>query len=90
MNVEHYPLGHNDAIIIIMRTTLTLPDDVYDVAKTRAEAKRISIGEAVGEMVRQAMAPTVIDADELFPRFRVPERTPKVTMEEVLAAKDEL
>ena len=74
----------------MMRTTLNLPDDVYNIAKTRAEAKRISLGDAVGEMVRQAMEPTLIDPDELFPRFKVPEGTPKVTLEEILAAKDEL
>ena len=44
-------------MIIVMRTTLTLPDDVYNVAKDFAHERRIPLGDAVAELVRRALRP---------------------------------
>ena len=38
-----------------MRTTLTLDDDVFVVARQRAQRERISLGEAVSRYVRDAL-----------------------------------
>lgn len=40
------------------RTTVTLDADAYEVATIYAEANDISLGEALGELVRKATAPT--------------------------------
>jgi hypothetical protein len=39
----------------MMRTTLTIPDDVLAAARQRAEADGISIGEALGELARRGL-----------------------------------
>ncbi len=38
-----------------MRTTLALDDDVFSVARQRAQRERISMGEAVSRFVREAL-----------------------------------
>lgn len=38
-----------------MRTTLSLDDDVFSVARQRAQRERISLGEAVSRYVRDAL-----------------------------------
>ena len=38
-----------------MRTTLSLDDDVFAVARQRAQRERISMGEAVSRYVRDAL-----------------------------------
>jgi hypothetical protein len=38
-----------------MRTTLSLDDDVFAVARQRAQRERISLGEAVSRYVRDAL-----------------------------------
>jgi len=39
-----------------MRTTLTLDDDVYELASHYAAARGVTLGAAVGELVRRANA----------------------------------
>jgi len=36
---------HHDAIIIMMRTTLNLPDDVYQAARSYARLSEVPLGE---------------------------------------------
>ena len=38
-----------------MRTTLTLDDDVFAVARQRAQREHIALGEAVSRYVREAL-----------------------------------
>ena len=38
-----------------MRTTISLDDDVFAVARQRAQRERISLGEAVSRYVRDAL-----------------------------------
>lgn len=42
-------------IFLNMRTTLALDDDVFAVARQRAQRERISMGEAVSRYVREAL-----------------------------------
>jgi hypothetical protein len=74
-----------------MRTTLNLPDDVYEAARSVAESRRISIGEAVAELIRRSLRPPVrITEDAGFPCFDVEPAGPPITLEHTLAIEDEL
>jgi hypothetical protein len=57
----------------MMRTTINLPDDVYQIAKSVARLKDISIGDAIAELVRDAVRPPLrIDTSGVFPHFVLP------------------
>ncbi len=83
--------GCADARIIIVRTTLNLPDDVYRVARFLAAAKNLSRGDAVAELVCRGLKPAAQFREERgFPCFAVPEGAPPVTLDQTLAAEDEI
>ena len=74
-----------------MRTTINLPDDICDVVRGVADAKGISLGDAIAELVRRGLdAGQNISYDCGFPCFSVPTGTPPITLEQALAAEDEL
>ena len=74
-----------------MRTTLNLPDDVYQAARSVAAFKGVSLGAAVAELVRQGLgAEPRIDAGKAFPCFTVPEDAEPITLERTLSAEDDL
>ncbi|MBK6593275.1 MAG: hypothetical protein IPG23_11295 [Burkholderiales bacterium] len=64
-----------------MRTTLSLDDDVFAVARQRAQRERISLGEAVSRYVRDALR-----ANAQAPATPVPLRSKY----SVLPARDEI
>jgi hypothetical protein len=73
-----------------MRTTLNLPDDVHDVISSFADAKGISLGEAVAQLVRKGLHPERReDEGGAFPCFAVPEGVAPITLAQTLAAEDE-
>ena len=75
----------------MMRTTLNLPDEIYEVARSVAAAKRISLGEAIGELVRKGLSPEPrIDAKSAFPSFARRKGAPPITLEATLEAEDAL
>ena len=75
----------------MMRTTLNIPEDVSDIIRSVADAKGISLGEAVAELVRKGLQPSSqAAADAPFPCFRVPAGAAPITLEQTLAAEDEL
>jgi hypothetical protein len=56
----------------MMRTTLNLPEDVYETARGLAAQKDISLGDAVAELVRKGFeSPVNVDTRKAFPCFRV-------------------
>jgi uncharacterized protein YggE len=60
-----------------MRTTLALADDVYEAAKTLAEASGRSLGEVVSVLARRGLSPQPVIAREGdFPVFAVPANAP--------------
>lgn len=67
-----------------MRTTLTLDDDVAELAARQAKARGLSLGKTVFDLVRRGLnAPTPsVDKDGLV-IFRLPEDSPQVTMDDV-------
>jgi hypothetical protein len=81
---------HLDAIIIEMRTTINLPDDVYEIARSLARSKNIPLGEALAGLARKGIHPAPrIDDHAPFPRFSIPDDAPPITLEQTLAAEDE-
>jgi hypothetical protein len=73
-----------------MRTTVTLPEDVLEAARSYARYHEVSLGDAIAALVRQSLCPPVeIDRKGHFPHFRLPADMPVITTEQVLAAKDE-
>ena len=83
--------GPIDAIIIMMRTTLNLPEDVYQAARSWAALKGLSLGDALGELARRGLrGGSGVNLGKPFPCFRLPENAESVTLERTLAAEDEL
>jgi hypothetical protein len=73
-----------------VRTTVDIPDDVYQVARSVAQSKGLSIGEAVAQLVRRGLnLPGTINDIMAFPSFGVPCDAEPITLEQVLRAEDE-
>jgi len=45
-----------------MRTSITLDDDVYQLATLYAKGRGVTLGAALGEMVRKATSPASVPA----------------------------
>lgn len=73
-----------------MRTTLNIEDDVLRAARALAKERRISLGKAVSDLMRRALAP---DREAAYrgdvPVFQVGERATPITPEMVRRALDE-
>jgi hypothetical protein len=77
--------------MIVMRTTINLPEDIDGVIRSFAASKGISLGEAVAELVRKGLRPQpVLPGEGEFPQFAVPEGAAPITLQQTLAAEDEL
>lgn len=84
------PLLHHDAIIIMMRTTVNLPDDVYEIARSVASARRVTLGQALAELIRQGFdRNSRVREESGFPCFPVARNAPPITLEQTLNAEDE-
>jgi hypothetical protein len=74
----------------MMRTTVNLPDDIYDLARSLANSKRISLGEALADLVRRGLQPKPnFSTTAAFPCFAVSPDAPPITLEQTLVAEDE-
>ena len=76
----------------VMRTTINLPDDIYRAARSLATTKGISLGEALADLIRRQFngAHTRINTRKAFPCFVVPDQAQPITLEQTLAAEDEM
>jgi hypothetical protein len=73
------------------RTTLQIEDDALKVAKVHAARHRLTLGEAVSELVRQAAdRPLVTDARNGLRLVHLSRRSPKVTTALVDKLRDDL
>lgn len=67
-----------------MRTTLTLDDDVAELAARQAKARGLSLGKAVSDLVRRGLtAPTPSTTKDGLVVFRLPPDSPTVTTDDV-------
>ena len=77
-------------MIIMMRTTVNIPDDVYEIARSLAGARGISVGDAIAELVRRGLKPsTPVRQKKAFPCFAVPQNAKSITLDQTLDAEDE-
>jgi hypothetical protein len=73
------------------RTTLRLAEDVLRVAKAHAARNRMTIGEAVNDLVRKgAERPLVTEDRSGLQVVRLGRRSPKVTGAQVDRLRDDL
>jgi hypothetical protein len=78
-------------MIITMRTTINIPEDVYQAARSVAMVKGVSLGEALAELARRGLNAGVrVDDTKSFPCFVLSGPVPPITLEQTLAAEDEL
>jgi len=74
-----------------MRTTLTLEDDAVALARKLARRKRMTLGQAVSELVRRgANRPVPTTERHGLTLIRLPERTTRVTAASVDELLDDL
>ena len=78
-------------MIIVMRTTLNLPDDVGAIICAVADAKGLSLGAAAAVLIRKGLhAEARVRQDDGIPCFAVPPDAPPITLEHTLSIEDEL
>lgn len=73
-----------------MRTTVTIDDDIYSVARQIAVLKHLSVGSALSELARRGLersSRSQTDGD--FPTFAVSQKATPFGLDEVAAAEDE-
>jgi hypothetical protein len=68
----------------VMRTTLTLDDDVAELVVRHAKARGLSLGKTVSDLVRRGLnAPTPSSNENGLTVFRLPADSPTVTTDDV-------
>ncbi|HAB15646.1 MAG TPA: antitoxin [Verrucomicrobiota bacterium] len=71
-------------IITGVRTTLTLDDDVAELAARQARLRGLSLGKTVSDLMRRGLAAATPSRDkDGLVVFQLPEDSPKVTTEDV-------
>lgn len=67
-----------------MRTTLTLDDDLFELASRQAKLRGLSLGKTVSDLVRRGLSASTpsLDKDGLIV-FRLPADSPVVTTADV-------
>jgi hypothetical protein len=74
-----------------MRTTLTLDDDIYRMAKALSDQAGISLGKVVSNLSRKGLSGSKKVDDELgLPGFSISEEAPLFGPEDVARGEDEL
>lgn len=67
-----------------MRTTLTLDDDILELATRQAKLRGVSLGKTVSDLVRRGLSASTPAQDKGgLVVFRLPADSPKVTSEDV-------
>ena len=73
-----------------MRTTLTLDDDILELAARQAKLRGVSLGKAVSDLLRRGLnAPTAAEDKGGLVVFQLPKDSPKVTTDEVRRIESE-
>ncbi len=67
-----------------MRTTLTLDDDILELATRQAKARGLSLGRTVSDLVRRGLnAPTPSTDKDGLVVFQLPADSPQITTDDV-------
>ena len=67
-----------------MRTTLTLDDDIFELAARQAKLRGVSLGKTVSDLLRKGLnASTPAQAKDGLVVFHLPPDSPKVTTDDV-------
>ena len=67
-----------------MRTTLTLDDDILELATRQAKLRGVSLGKSVSDLLRKGLnATTPAQEKDGVVVFHLPADSPKVTTEDV-------
>jgi hypothetical protein len=77
-------------MLITMRTTLDIDDDVLKLAKGHARVQRVSLGRAISTLVRKGLASSQnggFDENDGVPTFCVSQQIPQLTVEMVKEAE---
>jgi hypothetical protein len=73
-----------------VRTTLTLDDDIAELAARQAKLRGVSLGRTVSDLVRRGLAsPTPSETRDGVVVFRLPPDSPRVTTGEVRRLESE-
>jgi hypothetical protein len=81
----------NPGIIVNMRTTLSLDDDLFPHVRTYAATRDLSLGKAVSELVRRGLrAPLRTRVVNGFRVVDLPEDSPVVTRDQVRKLIEEM
>ena len=73
-----------------MRTTLTLDDDVFELAARQAKVRGVSLGKTVSDLLRRGLsAPTPSQQKDGLVVFQLPADSPTVTTDEVRRIESE-
>jgi hypothetical protein len=74
----------------LMRTTLTLDDDLFELAVRQAKLRGLSLSKTVSDLLRRGLsAPTPCEVKQGLVVFQLPSDSPKVTTEHVLRIENE-
>jgi hypothetical protein len=72
-----------------MRTTLSLDPDVLQAARSLAQARAISLGEAVSELARRGLEQHQAETSIPLPHFPVHLGARRITLDDVKRIEDE-
>jgi hypothetical protein len=76
---------------VSIRTTVTLDDEAYAVAKARAQSRKASLGEAISELIlANNWTDYEVDTSGAFPKFKLAKKLGLVSMKSILEADAEL
>jgi len=79
-----FDINQHQAHHSLMRTTLTLDDDVLELAVRQAKLRGVSLGRTVSDLLRRGLnAPTATEAKAGLVVFQLPKDSPQVTTDEV-------
>jgi hypothetical protein len=84
MQILKIDIKQNIMHLSAMRTTLTLDDDVLELAARQAKLRGVSLGQTVSDLLRRGLsAATPAQEKDGLVVFRLPADSPKVTTDDV-------
>jgi len=72
------------------RTTITLDDDILELAVRQAKLRGLSLGKTVSDLARRGLnSPTLSESKDGIVVFRLPADSPKISTESVRQLESE-